>query len=149
MWHRLKNLFLSVQTYNILSPDLVARRQVNQALSHRSAITQEQWFREFCQPLEIDPSIAAFAYTRLQHYSGIKFAHVLPSDRLMEDLHWVEVCWADWETAFCEDFWQSFGVNISDPFLNYPLSTVGELVVFLNTQRLALTSTNGDSVNSK
>ena len=140
MWRRLKNLFFSVQTYGILSPDLMARRQVNQALSRRPAISQEQWVREFCQPVGIVPTIAAFAYTHLQHYSGIEFAYVVPSDRLIEDLRWIEVCWADWEMTFCEDFWQSFEIDISDRFLDYRLSTVGELVIFLNTQLLSIPS---------
>ncbi|MBD2459927.1 hypothetical protein H6G89_02610 [Oscillatoria sp. FACHB-1407] len=149
MWRRLRNLFHSVQTYGILSPDLVARRLVNQSLSQRPAMTQEQWFQAFCQPMGVTPAVATFAYTHLQHYSGIQFARVIASDRLVEDLHWFEVCWADWEMAFCEDFWHSFGIDISDPLLNYPLSTVGEFVLFLNVQLLTLTSSEDDSVNSK
>lgn len=149
MWHRLKNLILNLETYSILSPDLVARRQVNRAIGHRPALTEQQWFLEFCQPLGIAPSIATFAYTHLEQYSGIKFAHVTPGDRLVEDLHWIEVCWADWEIALCDDFWHSFGIDISDRLLDDSFSTVGELTMFLNHQFFSIPSSRDENVNSK
>lgn len=124
----------------MLSPDLGARRQVNRAIHHRPMLTAQQWFQEFYQPIAISPAIATFAYTYLENYSGIEFAYVVPSDRLIEDLRWIEVCWADWETTLCDDFWQTFGVDISDSFLGYSPSTVEDLIGFLNRQLLLSSS---------
>ena len=59
---------------------------------------------------------------------------MLPGDRLEEDLCWTEVCWFDWETRLCEDFWHCFGTDISDRLEEFAPSTVSDLICFLNCQ---------------
>ncbi|NJN85224.1 MAG: hypothetical protein HC881_01440 [Leptolyngbyaceae cyanobacterium SL_7_1] len=136
MLDRLKNLFLSVRYYGLLSPNLRVRRQVNQRLGDRPALEFSDWFDQHCQPLGITQAIAHFSYTRLGHYSGIGFAHVRMGDRLAEDLHWTEVCWFDWEIQLCQDFWHAFRVDISANLHPLQPSTLGDLLVFLNQQWL-------------
>jgi hypothetical protein len=140
---RLKNLFLSLQTYDILSPDFQQRRQVNRALRDRPALSSHQWYRSYYQPSGIAPSVAAFAYSYLEKYSGLRIARVLPSDRLEADLHWTEVCWFDWETKLCDDFWHCFGIDISDRLEDFSPSTIADLIQFLNGQIQKKHSRNG------
>jgi hypothetical protein len=132
MWHRCKNLIHSLKTYDALSPDLKLRRRVNRVLHQRPAMQLEQWFRTFYQPEGIAFSVANFAYIQLPIYSGLEFSHVLPSDRLNEDLHWTQVCWFDWQISLCDDFHQQFGVEISDDLDEATLFTVQDLIRFLN-----------------
>lgn len=134
MWHRLKNLVLSLKTYKALSPDLKVRQRVNSILRRRPALNASDWFETFYQPRGITCSIATFAYTHLQRYSGLEFARVLPSDRLYEDLHWSEVCGFDWELTLCDDFCRQFSVDISHYLHCSQWSTVDELICFLNQQ---------------
>lgn len=132
MWHRLKNFFLSLRTYNTLSPDLGMRQQVNQQLQHRPELAFKEWFERFYRSQGIDDLIATFAYTHLGRYSGLPIGRILPSDRLEEDLHWTKICWFDWETALCNDFWQAFGVDLSPWLYECHAHTVGELIDLLN-----------------
>ena len=81
MWQKLNNLFASLSTYADLSPDLDRRRQVNRFLRDRPALSAEEWFEQFWQPLEISPQIANFVYVYLQACSGLEFSRVQPSDR--------------------------------------------------------------------
>ncbi|GAB4364540.1 MAG: hypothetical protein Kow00121_00280 [Elainellaceae cyanobacterium] len=134
MWYRLTNLFFSVKTYKALAPDPKIRQQVNRNLYRRPALDAQNWFKAFYEPQGIARPIATFAYTHLQKYSGLEFAKVLPTDRLYEDLHWIEVCGFDWELVLCEDFWQEFSIDISCCLHCYQLSTIEELVKFLNQQ---------------
>ncbi|SRR5579883_2470556 len=134
MWRRLRNIFNSFRTYADLSPDLRMRQRVNSSLHNRPALTAEQWFEQCWRSFDIAPSIAAFVYEYLPQYSGIEFARVRPSDRLDEDLHLPLVCWFDWQTSFCEDFWARFGIDLSDRFDAQSYPTVEALVVFLNQQ---------------
>jgi hypothetical protein len=136
MWQRLKNLFLSFQTYGDLSPDFHARRRVNRWLRDRTALSAEEWYQRFWQPRRISPNIAIFAYTHLEKYSGLKTARILPSDRLEEDLHLTLVCWFDWHFSLCEDFEQHLGVGIDDYWELQNLSTIEEFMMFLNRQLL-------------
>jgi hypothetical protein len=132
MWHRFKNLVISLKTYNALSPDLKVRRQVNQMLRQRPVMSCDQWFESFYQPQGILYSVASFAYKRLPNYSGLEFGRVLPTDRLNEDLHWTQVCWFDWELNLYDDFGQTFGVDISGCLDEFNLETVKDLLLFLN-----------------
>jgi hypothetical protein len=134
IWQRLKNAFLSLQTYDVLSPDFKQRRQVNRMLRSRPASSLNKWFKSYYQPIGIAPSVAAFAYSYLEKYSGLRIARVLPSDRLEADLHWTEVCWFDWENRLCEDFWHCFGVDMSDHLEDFDPYTVADLLEFLNCQ---------------
>jgi hypothetical protein len=134
IWQRLKNAFLSLQTYDVLSPDFKQRRQVNRMLRDRPTLSLNQWFKSYHQSSGIAPSVAAFAYRYLEEYSGLRIARVLPGDRLEADLHWTEVCWFDWENRLCEDFWHCFGVDMSDRLEDFAPSTIAELVEFLNCQ---------------
>ncbi|HEY9648616.1 MAG TPA: hypothetical protein V6C88_19705 [Chroococcidiopsis sp.] len=132
MWHRLKNIALSLKTYGILSPDWAVRRETSRALCDRPPLQAHQWFEVHCKPYGIDPSIAHFAYSHLARYSGLPVARVMPSDRLEADLHWTSVCWFDWEISLCDDFFQEFGVDITDRLYGWTPETVGDLLRFLN-----------------
>ena len=134
MWHRFKNVFYSLKTYDALSPDLKIRRQVNRLLQQRPALDCQQWFQTFYQPQGITYAVASFAYLHLAQYSGLEFGRVLPSDRLDEDLRWTQVCWFDWQCQLCEDFWQRFEVDISDRLDESMLPTVIDLISFLHQQ---------------
>ena len=138
MWQRLKNFFLSFRTYDDLSPDLNTRQQVNRWLRDRSALTADEWYEQFWQPRRISPKIAAFVYSHLEKYSGLKTAKILPGDRLEEDLHLTLVCWFDWHFTLCEDFEQDLGVSIDDYLELQDLTTIEEFMMFLNRQLLSV-----------
>lgn len=138
MWQRLKNLFLSFQTYGDLSPDFNTRRQVNRWLRDRSALSANEWYKHFWQPRRISPAIASFVYIYLEKYSGLKTARILPGDRLEEDLHLTLVCWFDWHFTLCEDFEQQLGVSIDDYLELQNLSTIEEFMMFLNRQMFSV-----------
>ncbi|NJL20645.1 MAG: hypothetical protein HC895_07225 [Leptolyngbyaceae cyanobacterium SM1_3_5] len=130
MWGRLKNLVSSARTYRDLSPNVGLRRRVNRQLQRRPARSIADWLRDY-QPLGISQSIAQFAYAALQRYSGLNFAHVLPTDRLEADLQWTEICGYDWQLALCDDVQQQFEVDLSDRLDQIPRGTVADLLIFL------------------
>lgn len=132
MQNRFSNFLASIQTYGALSPDLKLRRQVNRSLRQRPALTLATWFESFYQPQGVTQAVAQFAYEHLADYSGLESGRLLPNDQLDADLYWTQVCWFDWEQRLYEDFWQQFGVDISDSFDAATLSTVQDLVIWLN-----------------
>lgn len=132
MWHRLKNVALSLKTYGILSPDWAVRRETIRALCDRPPLHANQWFEAHCKPYGIDRTIASFAYSHLPRYSGLPVARVMPSDRLEADLNWTSVCWFDWEISLCDDFFQEFGVDLTDRLCGWTPETIGDLLRFLN-----------------
>lgn len=132
MWHRLKNLFFSLNTYKTLSPDLKVRQRVNRTLSDRPALSSDQWFETFYRSQGIAQTVVSFAYRHLGLYSGLEISRVRPTDRLDADLHWTEVCWFDWEAQLCHDVQQQFSVDISDCLDDFQEFTIGELVTFLD-----------------
>jgi hypothetical protein len=140
MWWRFKNFFSSLRTYSDLSPDLALRKQINRTLQKRQALAPDEWFATYGATLGISKDLTVFTYTQLTQYSGIEFSRVVPSDRLIEDLHLPLVCWFDWQLAFCEEFWQCFQVDISDYFDIDDFVTVADLLVFLNTQLASATT---------
>ncbi|PSB31740.1 hypothetical protein [Stenomitos frigidus] len=138
MWRRLRNIFGSLRAYADLSPDLRARQRVNRCLRDRPALSSDEWFEQLWQPQGIAQPIAHFIYTHMQTYSGLDFARVRPTDRLIEDLCLPLVCWFDWQLSFSEDFLASFGLDLSDRFDPQSFTTVEELVIFLNHQLLSV-----------
>ncbi len=138
MWRGLINLLQSLKTYGDLSPDLRLRQRINSALRDRPSYSSSAWYRTFWQPLEVSSEITAFVYQQMEIYSGLAMAHVLPSDLLIDDLNLPLVCWFDWESNLCDDFYDRFGVDISTCFDPHHFSTVQELVVFLNHQLLSV-----------
>ncbi len=138
MWRSLKNFFYSLWTYSDLSPDLRVRRSVKRFLRRRSLLNTREWYECFWQPANIPKSISDFVYIQMSQYSGLEFGRVLPTDRLNEDLHLALICWFDWELSFCQDFSDSFGVDLSDGFDPDTLSTVQDLVLFLKHQLLSV-----------
>jgi hypothetical protein len=138
MWRRLKNTFHSFRTYADLSPDVSTRQQVNKFLRDRSALKAEDWFEQLWQPRDVSRQIANFIYAYMPTYSGLEFARVRPNDRLEQDLHFISVCWFDWQFALCDDFLENFGVDLSDRFDPENFTTVEDLVVFLNHQLLSI-----------
>ncbi len=99
----------------------------------RSHYRLDQWYQTFWQPLEVSNEVAEFVYQQMEAYSGLTFAYVLPSDRLTEDLSLPLVCWFDWESTLCDDFYDRFRVDISS-FSVCDLATIQEFVIFLNQQ---------------
>ncbi|WAL60919.1 hypothetical protein [Thermocoleostomius sinensis] len=132
MWHRVKNLFISLNSYAVLSPDLKVRQQVNKALRDRPELSAEDWFHRFYQAYGVAHPVVIFAYSQLQHYSGLQFGRVLPTDRFHEDLRWSDVCWFDWNLQLYDDCWQEFGVDLRGCFDELQWITVQDFVVGLN-----------------
>jgi len=132
MLGRVRNILSSLQTYADLGPDLAVRHQVNQWLNQRTSLTAEQWFQTYWQPLDVSSSVANFAYTHLSNYSGLDFSRVCPTDRLIEDLKFPLVCWFDWQMALCDDFWECFGIDLSEQLDSETLPTIQDLVLDLN-----------------
>jgi hypothetical protein len=95
-------------------------------------LSLEPWFQAFYQSHGIAYAIVHFTYVHLAKYSGLEFGRVLPNDRLDEDLHWSQVCWFDWETHLLDDFWNYFGVDISDCLDLDTIQTINDLVIFLD-----------------
>ena len=143
MWQRLTNSIQSLKTYEDLSPDLRLRCRINRALRDRPRYRLDRWYQTFWQPLEVSSEVAEFVYQQMEAYSGLTFGYVLPSDRLTEDLNLPLVCWFDWESTLCDDFYDRFGVDISS-FDVGSLATIQELVVFLN-QQSRLVNYSGES----
>ncbi|MCT7950305.1 hypothetical protein NG798_10940 [Ancylothrix sp. C2] len=138
MWHNLNNVFSAVSTYSDLSPDIETRRCVNHRLRLRPALSLDQWFDYFWQPHGIAKPTVFFVYTYLEKYSGLQMSCVMPGDRLEQDLKLTLVCWFDWQLNLCDDFLSYFGIDISDRLDTYSLSTVEDLVKFLDSELLAL-----------
>lgn len=134
MWHRFRNLFLSLKNYDLLSPDLAMRRQVNRALRHRPTLGLSEWFESFCKSRQVAYPVVNFLYARLETYSGIKVGKLLPSDRLEEDLHWTDLCGFDWQIMLCDDFMQQFNVDMTHCIEDFSPNTIDELVILLHQQ---------------
>jgi hypothetical protein len=134
MWHKFRNWIASLRTYNVMSPDLCMRRRVNRMLAQRPLLTEADWFEVCCKPLGISYSIAAFLYKHLPQYSGLDIGRVGLSDRLEADLHWTQVCWFDWQITLCQDFDQVFAVDISEVFDECQITTIEDLLIFLDQQ---------------
>jgi len=138
MWQRFQNILHSFSSYAELSPDLTTRRQVKRFLRDRPSFSVDDWFETFWKERDIAKPISVFVYIHLSKYSGLDFAKVQPGDRLNEDLQLPLVCWHDWQLSLYDDFWQSFGVDLSDHLDHPSLTTVEDLMTFLNHQmRLA------------
>ncbi len=140
MWNRLRNFFLGLSTYGVLSPDLKVRQQVNRRLHERPALQLEEWVETFWRPCGVSQSLAEFIYFTLAQSSGLEFARVTPGDRLEADLHWTLVCWFDWDLHLCEAFYQRFGLDLSDRFDAANFETIADLVLFFQTHLLAVNS---------
>ncbi len=166
MIEQLDNWLSSISTYADMSPDLAIRAQVNLRMkAHaRPALGISDWCQLFLTHLSsignVTTDTAAFShaatgssdtrrvlcfvYQKFGQYSGIDFSRVCPDDRLNGDLHFALVCWFDWTIAFCEDFLEQFGIDLSDCFDEDEFDTIGELAAFLveqvGTHRPAFTS---------
>lgn len=138
MWRPLNNLVKTLQTYRILSPDPGVRQDVKQWLSTRPCLSCQEWFvthwvppavpKPFPQPL------IHFIYHWLQDYSGLPVGCICPTDRLVDDLKFPAVCWFDWGLTLCEDFYATFGTDISDTFDESNFVTCTDLMYFLKQQ---------------
>jgi hypothetical protein len=92
-----------------------------------------------------------FLYTHLQEYTGLEVGRLQPSDRLVDDLQFPSICWFDWGLTLCTDFYDAFGVDISDQFDEGCLETCADLVDFLtfaldSTERNCPVVSLGDGV---
>ncbi|MFQ4135768.1 hypothetical protein PGN35_005560 [Nodosilinea sp. PGN35] len=138
MWQPLKNFVNSLTTYMALSPDMVARQRVNQWLRSRRCLTCDEWYRYHwtppAVPCPLPKPLIDFAYQQLTAYSGLEIGRVQPSDLLVEDLSFPAVCWFDWGLTLCEDFYNTFGLDISEHFDETQLLTCADLIGFLDQQ---------------
>ncbi|MCD8486946.1 MAG: hypothetical protein LRZ84_09475 [Desertifilum sp.] len=139
MWRKLKNLFLNCRTYADLSPDLATRHSINCWLRSRRSLSFSEWHECWWQPKAVSDRVSRFVYDSLKRYSGLQLACVRPSDRLEEDLCLSLVCWYDWNIRLCEDFWQCFGIDLTWELNLQAISTLEDLVLFLDRQLLAAT----------
>ena len=130
---RIDNFISSVQAYADMSPDLTMRREVNSWMIRRdrTSLSLLQWSELFGSTNE---PVLAFIYKSFGEYSGLDFSRVRPNDSLNNHLYFPLVCWFDWTITFCEDFFQAFGVDLSDRFDEADFDTIGELVDFLMRQ---------------
>lgn len=130
---RIHNFFSSVQAYADMSPDLSIRQDVNNWMIRRdrAALDVTQWSELFGSA---EHPVLAFIYQAFGDYSGLDFSRVRPNDSLNNHLHFPLICWFDWTITFCEDFFQTFGVDLSDRFDEADFDTIGELVSFLVRQ---------------
>jgi hypothetical protein len=121
-----------------LSPDMVARGQVNQRLRSRPCLTCDEWFRRHwtppAQPQALPRPLIDFVYEQLQAYSGLEIGRVQPTDHLVNDLAFPAVCWFDWGLTLCEDFYEAFGLDISEHFDETQFFTFADLISFLSQQ---------------
>jgi hypothetical protein len=135
MWQPLRNFVDSLATYGVLSPDMDERWRVNQWLRSRPCLSAQEWFIRYWSPPAVAESfpqpLVNFTYHQLHHYSGLDIGCVQPSDRLVEDLKFPAVCWFDWGLALCDDFYTTFGLDITDDFDETQLDTCADLVHFL------------------
>lgn len=136
MWQSAINYFRSLRTYRDLSPDTGIRRQINVQLSKRPSLPLEEWSELFVRVADTDTThrLLAFVYDKLPVYSGLQVDKVRPGDRLIQDLQLPLVCWFDWPSQLCHDFYETFQVDIFEEFDESLLETVGDLVWFLNKQ---------------
>lgn len=134
MWNSFRNFLHHATTYRDLSPDLGVRRIVDRQLLKRPKLTREQWFTCYCASIGIHPDVADFCYQYLHQYSGLPSGRIQWNDRLEADLHWTEICWFDWEMTLCDDFLETFGIDISDRLIDFYPQTIGDLVTFLSLE---------------
>jgi len=137
MWQSVLNFFHSLRTYRDLSPDRGIRRQVNARLRKRPRLSLEAWCGVFPKPngVAVASPLLVFIYRKLPDYSGLDVGRIRAHDHLIEDLNLPLVCWFDWPYQLCDDFFETFQVDISEDFDESLLETVEDLVWFLN-QRL-------------
>ncbi len=137
MWQPIKNWLGSISTYGLLSPDLKTRAQVNGWLRSRPCLSRDDWFYCWAAAGEADGhtrSLIDFLYDRLAVYSGLNVGCIRPVDRLLEDLQFPAVCWFDWGLTLCDEFYTTFGLDITDQFDEAQLITCADLVKFLRQQ---------------
>ncbi|MDX2098108.1 MAG: hypothetical protein SFW36_10060 [Leptolyngbyaceae cyanobacterium bins.59] len=139
MWQQIRNRLMNFKTEADLGPDLRARRNVNRSLLQpRPALSRQELYTAHWQHRGVPQEIVDFIHTRLQSYSGLQFDRVQPTDRLEEDLKLTLVSWYDWHLAFCEELYQEYGIDMSDFLDLQTLRTLEDLVLFVNTQLLAV-----------
>jgi hypothetical protein len=126
--------FMSLWTYSDLRPDWAVRRQVNRRiLGGRPDRSFGEWYQRFWEPEGVSREVADFIYRHIPRYSGLRFAQVLPSDRLCEDLKLPLVCWFDWELSLYEDLQQKLGIDLGEDYFDVTqFATVADLVGFVN-----------------
>lgn len=137
-WRPLNNLVKSLKTYHLLSPDPGVRQRVNQWLATRPCLSCHEWFLAYWAPpnasVSLPRPIVDFAYYRLEDYTGLQVGRIYPTDRLVDDLCFPAICWFDWGLTLCDDFYTTFGTDISDTFDETQLVTCADLMCFLKHQ---------------
>lgn len=131
--NRLNNFISSVNAYADMSPDLSVRKEVNTWMIRRDhqSLDVSTWTALFGHPSH---AVLTFIYESFSDYSGLDFSRVRPNDSLNTNLNFPLVCWFDWTITFCEDFFQAFGLDLSDRFDEADFCTIGELASFLVEQ---------------
>ena len=116
----------AVETLTLLQP------------THTVYATTPSWYIQHwtppAVPRPLPEPLIAFAYKHLKTYSGLDMGRVRPQDRLVEDLQFPLVCWFDWGPTLCEDFFQQFGIDITDTFDETQFATVADLIRYLEQE---------------
>ena len=135
MWRQLKNLVMHLQTYPALSPDLGERQVVNRHLKTRPPLSAQEWYIRYWTPPAVprpmSSSVIEFAYKHLKTYSGLDSGRLQPQDRLVEDLQFPLVCWFDWGLTLCDDFYEQFGIDLTETFDETQFRTLADLIAYL------------------
>jgi hypothetical protein len=143
MWQAFTNLIQGALTYRDLGPDQEIRHQTNRQLRQsRPELAADAWIDSFTilSGGRVSTRLLRFLYDRLGQYTGLAVGCLRPSDRLIDDLHMPLVCWFDWPHRLCEDFWETFHIDLSEEFDETDFQTVGDLVVYLQAQLRSMDS---------
>lgn len=143
MWQAFTNLIQGALTYWDLGPDQELRRQTNRQLRQsRPELAANAWIDSFAilSGGRVSPRLLRFLYDRLGQYTGLAVGCIRPSDSFIDDLHMPLVCWFDWPHRLCEDFWETFQIDLGEEFDEADFQTVGDLVVYLQAQLRSMDS---------
>lgn len=102
-------------------------------LKNRETLSMDDWYVKWWQSLGIKRDVSDFIYKNLESYLGIETAKIIPSDRIIEDLHFDKLGWPRWEADLRDDFEEQFKVDVfKSPDLDKESKTFKEFVCFLN-----------------
>jgi hypothetical protein len=112
-----------------------SRKRVAKWLGKRRRLNQNEWYELHWRSIGILESVSNFMFNRLNVYSGLDSGRMLPSDRLVEDLRFNEVCWADWDLDLVEEFLHEFGAEIRNE-LGSQIKTLRDLMLVCSNRAL-------------
>ncbi len=114
-------------------PNPGACEDLKKYLENREPLSIVDWHRKWWEPLGVKKDVSDFVYKNLESYLGIEAAKVIPSDRLIDDLHFDKLGWPRWDADLRDDFEEQFTVDLfKNPGINKESKTFQEFVCFLN-----------------